>query len=102
MTTLMDQAGQSQAQPDQFDDAQQQSNDQPQVNVGHNERVYSAGAGGLLALLGLKRGGLGGLLMIGAGAALVRRGYSGHCPAYEKLGMRSTDKAAEPQEYFER
>ena len=57
------------------------------VNVGENERMISAIAGGALAVYGLRRGSLGGLLLAGLGAALGYRGISGHCAMYEKLGI---------------
>lgn len=57
------------------------------VNVGDNERMLSAIAGGALALYGLRRGSLGGLLLAGLGAALGYRGITGHCSVYETLGV---------------
>jgi uncharacterized membrane protein len=57
------------------------------VNVGDNERMASAIAGGALALYGLRRGSLGGLLLAGLGAALGYRGITGHCALYERLGI---------------
>lgn len=57
------------------------------VNVGDNERMISAIAGGALALYGLRRGSLGGLLLAGLGAALGYRALTGHCSLYEKLGI---------------
>ena len=64
------------------------------VNVGQTERMLSAIAGGALALYGLRRGSLGGLLVAGVGAALGYRGISGNCQLYEKLGIDSA--AARP------
>jgi len=72
-----------------------------QVNVGDTERWLSAVGGGALALYGLKRGGLGGAVLLAIGGALVYRGYTGHCSAYSALGM-NTAEPAEPFEYFER
>jgi uncharacterized membrane protein len=57
------------------------------VNVGDNERMLSAIAGGALALYGLRRGSLGGLLIAGIGAALGYRGITGYCQLYDKLGV---------------
>jgi uncharacterized membrane protein len=57
------------------------------VNVGETERMISAIAGGALALYGLRRGSLGGLLVAGIGAALGYRGITGNCQLYEKLGI---------------
>jgi uncharacterized membrane protein len=57
------------------------------VNVGDTERMISAIAGGALALYGLRRGSLGGLLVAGLGAALGYRGLTGHCQLYDALGL---------------
>lgn len=57
------------------------------VNVGDNERMLSAIAAGALALYGLRRRSLGGLLLAGVGAALGYRSLTGHCPLYERLGI---------------
>jgi hypothetical protein len=64
-------------------------------NVGESERHVSLIAGGLLALLGLSRGSLPGLLVAGVGAALVHRGYSGNCALYSKLGINTNTAGAE-------
>ncbi|HYE61885.1 MAG TPA: SRPBCC family protein [Phycisphaerales bacterium] len=60
------------------EDSDQQS-DHAQQNVGHAERALSAIGGGWLALKGLRRGGVSGVLIALAGAALVKRGVTGHC-----------------------
>jgi len=83
------------------------TNDQSQpqgfVNVGRTERQVSAVAGGALALFGLTRGSLPGLLLAGLGGALVYRGISGHCHGYQALGIDTNhDGPAEPEEYFNR
>jgi len=57
------------------------------VNVGDTERMISAIAGGALALYGLRRGSLGGLLIAAVGAALGYRGITGTCQLYEQLGI---------------
>ena len=73
------------------------------TNVSHTERWMSAVGGGAIALLGLKRGGLGGALLAAAGAGLVYRGVTGHCSAYAALGMNTADQSpAEPHAYFDR
>src|SRR5688500_6021849 len=72
----------------------------PDVNVGTAERAISAGAGLAIAWLGLKVRGLTGLAMIGGGAALVHRGYTGHCHGYKLLGVNTaTSDAAAPSDY---
>lgn len=57
------------------------------VNVGEAERLVSVMGGGVLALLGLARGGLTGSAMALGGGALVYRGITGHCEAYHALGL---------------
>lgn len=57
------------------------------VNVGDGERAVSVAAGSVLAVLGISRKSVPGLLIAGVGAALAYRGATGHCPAYDALGM---------------
>lgn len=57
------------------------------VNVGPGERLASVVGGAALALWGLRRRSLGGLLLAAGGAALGWRGVTGHCRAYEALGV---------------
>ena len=64
------------------------------VNVGQTERWASALGGGALALYGLTRGSLGGIALALVGAALVQRGYSGHCNLYEAIGYSTGGDAA--------
>ncbi|HEV7891091.1 MAG TPA: SRPBCC family protein [Pyrinomonadaceae bacterium] len=64
------------------------------VNVGQTERWISAVGGGALALYGLTRGSLGGIALALVGAALVQRGYSGHCNLYEAIGYGTGDDAS--------
>ncbi|HEV3469172.1 MAG TPA: SRPBCC family protein [Pyrinomonadaceae bacterium] len=64
------------------------------VNVGQVERWVSAIGGGALALYGVTRGSLGGVALALVGAALVQRGYSGHCSLYEAVGFSSAGDAA--------
>jgi uncharacterized membrane protein len=65
------------------------------VNVGDAERVASVMGGGVLALLGLTRGGLIGSALTLGGAGMVYRGITGHCKAYHALGV---DTAHDPDE----
>lgn len=65
-------------------------NEQTSVNVGETERMVSQVGGGALIVLGLARGGLKGLLMAGIGGALVYRGTTGHCKAYEAMGVNTS------------
>jgi uncharacterized membrane protein len=69
------------------------------TNVGDNERVLSIVGGATLAVLGVRHGGLGGLIAFAAGGALAYRGISGHCGLYDKLGVSSA-KPAPPERYF--
>jgi uncharacterized membrane protein len=55
-------------------------------NVGDGERLVSGLAGSILAMQGLERRGLAGLLMSGVGGALIHRGLTGRCKAYATLG----------------
>lgn len=64
---------------------------EPVRNVGDAERVLSVVSGGALALYGLQRRDLRGLALAGLGAALVRRGASGHCDVYGALGVSTAD-----------
>jgi len=57
------------------------------VNVGMDERIVSVAAGTIAAWMGLSRGSLPGLLVAGVGGALVYRGVTGHCSAYQALGL---------------
>jgi len=61
--------------------------DQSPVNVGRTERLVNLAGGGLLGWFGVRRGTLGGLALAGLGALLIRRGWTGHCPAYSALGI---------------
>jgi uncharacterized membrane protein len=62
-------------------------------NVGGAERVVSALVGGALTLHGLRRGGLGGLLVGLVGGVVAKRGLTGHCPAYAALGVNTAESA---------
>lgn len=58
------------------------------VNLGPVERLASSALGWRLTRFGFKRRGvMRGLALIGAGAWLLRRGVTGHCPAYARLGV---------------
>lgn len=61
-----------------------------EVNVGRTERMVSTAGGGVLALLGMKRGGVPGALLAAAGAALAHRGITGHCAVYSAMGRDTT------------
>jgi uncharacterized membrane protein len=63
-----------------------------EVNVGPAERWLSLAGGGLLALLGLRRGDAAGLGLVALGGGLLYRGALGHCPLYGALGINTADK----------
>ena len=75
------------------------------VNVARSEPIISAVAGGALAVAGLRMRSLPGLLMAAVGGGLIYRGVSGHCHAYDALGVNTADHdagPARPEDYFER
>jgi len=59
------------------------------LNVGDLERVASLVAGGALAVYGLSRRSTMGWLSMLAGAALLHRGGTGYCHAYQVLGVNT-------------
>lgn len=71
-----------------------------QTNVGQRERLISGLVGGLLVSRGALKPSLGSLVMAGVGVMLVRRAWTGHCGAYEKLGINTARHVAQPSEYF--
>src|SRR5262245_40808529 len=62
------------------------------INVGDSERLISGASGGVLAIYGLKRRGLGGLLMTIAGAGLIYRGATGHSNLYKALSISTAKR----------
>ena len=71
----------------QADFGSQTIEQQRAVNVGDAERVASALGGAALALYGLSRMSLGGLVLAAVGGMLGYRGVSGHCSGYAALGI---------------
>jgi uncharacterized membrane protein len=59
------------------------------VNSGADERALSAVGGGVLAALGLARGGCLGLGLIWTGAALMLCGATGHSPLNAAVGRNT-------------
>lgn len=88
-----DQRQEAPSQPWHEDRPQQQEQQEQKANVGDGERLVSVAAGSIVALLGLSRGTLPGLLVAGVGGALAYRGVTGHCPAYEALGLDTAHDA---------
>ena len=67
-----------------------------QTNVSSSERAVSVAAGSILALLGVVRRDLTGLLIAGVGGALIYRGGTGRCPLYSALDIdTAADEAQE-------
>src|SRR5437764_14569573 len=66
---------------------QEQQQEPKRINVGENERAVSVAAGAILALQGLSRGSIIGLLTAGVGGMFIHRGITGHCNMYDKLGI---------------
>jgi len=59
------------------------------INVPSAERTGSLAIGAALVGFGLTRRSLGGALLALGGAALLGRGFTGHCMLYKKLGINS-------------
>src|SRR4051794_3807448 len=91
MTTLSTRFGTDKELERRFDFGEEQKQRREQqekkVNVGENERAVSVAAGAILALQGLSRGSIPGLLTAAVGGMLITRGISGHCGMYENLGL---------------
>jgi len=66
------------------------------VNVGRNERIISAAAGGMLALVGLARRSLPGLGLAALGGALLYRGMSGRCLGYKLMNVDTSEQPHGP------
>lgn len=60
-------------------------------NVGSTERAVSVAAGAILALQGLSRGSLPGLVVAGVGGALLYRGATGQCGLYKALAINTSE-----------
>ena len=59
----------------------------PSVNVSSPERTGALIMGGLLVLTGLRRRSNLGLFLMLAGGGLIYTGMTGHCAAYESMGI---------------
>lgn len=58
-------------------------------NVADPERLGSLVLGGLVAAMGVRRGGVTGWLAAAGGLGLLYRGATGHCPMYQSLGINT-------------
>jgi uncharacterized membrane protein len=65
------------------------------INVGKYERIASAVGGGALVGYALKTRSKTGIALGLLGASLLYRGASGHCEAYDKLGINTAESAGE-------
>jgi uncharacterized membrane protein len=66
------------------------------INVSFPERVVSVLSGVTLLALASQRRPAGAFLLGAAGVALLHRGTTGHCSAYESLGINSEQLQTEP------
>ena len=71
---------------------------QSAINVGEAERLASIAGGAALALIGIERRSLGGLLVAAVGGVLIHRGYTGSCGVYKAAGLTSA-QPARPEKY---
>lgn len=63
-------------------------------NISENERMYSSAGGAALLVFGLSRlikHPVGAILQAVVGGLLLRRGLTGHCPAYQAMGKNTAD-----------
>lgn len=63
------------------------------VNVSDAERWISLASGFALTMLGVARRGVPGMVIGGVGGALLYRGATGHCPAYQAAGVDTAHRA---------
>ncbi len=66
------------------------------TNVGKVERIASAVGGGALIGYAIKNRSKSGIVLGAIGAGLLYRGATGHCDAYEKLGINTAEGAPSP------
>lgn len=67
-------------------------------NISEAERWGSLAAGAGLALYGASRRGASGWLLAGAGALLLRRGFSGHCETYQAFGINTAGSGSDTRQ----
>ena len=70
----------------------------PKKNVGGSERTVSLASGAILTFLGLGRRDLPGLAIAGLGGAMLWRGATGHCHAYQALDLSTAAPSEEEVE----
>src|SRR5688572_24401204 len=81
-----------------FDGRYQQSFPNGGVNVGNQERNVSLAAGTIVALQGLSRGTLPGLLTAAVGGYLIYRGATGRCPLYRTMSLDTYHTQGKPHQ----
>jgi uncharacterized membrane protein len=67
---------------------------QPRGNVSENERLVSLAAGSIVAMMGLARRDLTGVLIATVGGGLIYRGATGHCPVYASMDINTATEDA--------
>jgi uncharacterized membrane protein len=103
--TQLDQPLAGSAQDTMFGDEAGPADQSHYVNIGTTERAISTAAGALLAVAGLSRRSLPGVLVAALGGGMIYRGVSGHCDVLAALGIDRSERAggqAQPTDYFER
>ena len=70
------------------------------INVEQVERMVSIASGVILAITGVTRRSLAGIFTAGVGAGLIHRGVTGHCYAYQALGMNTNRKSESEEGLF--
>lgn len=68
-----------------------------EINVGREERWLTVGSGVLMVLFALWRKSLASILLLPTGLYMLYRGLSGHCFAYQYLGI-NTARRLQPDE----
>ncbi len=97
-STQSNDGGQTPMQQERGGQAQESQVSSGAVNVGPGERATSVAAGTVLALLGLGRRSLPGLLVAGVGGALIYRGATGHCHLYAAMGLDTANRSGQDAE----
>jgi len=85
---------QTQGERQRFSRQDQGASSNGNTNVSDGERIVSLAAGSILAILGLGRGGVAGLITAGVGGGLIYRGATGTCPMYSALDIDTAHKTS--------
>jgi len=95
MTLIQDYQSGAGIRPQLLEDQRSRQRQVQHGNVGSAERVVSVAAGTIVALAGISRGSVPGIISAVLGGALVYRGVSGNCPVYSALEIDTAQP--EPQ-----